>query len=175
MRPAPLKMTIHGLAGILPRYLTLTLFRLEDIKAAGFTVAIDCINSVGGLVVPRLLDSLGVKKIVELNTTPDGNFAHMPEPLPENLKDISAFVKDSKADLGFVVDPDVDRLAIICEDGSMFGEEYTLVPWRIISLRVLPGSTVSNFSSTKALRDITNRHGCQYFPQPLERSMLWRR
>ena len=143
--------------------LDLDLVSAGDIKAAGFTVAIDCINSVGGLVVPRLLDSLGVKKIVELNTTPDGNFAHMPEPLPENLKDISALVKDSKADLGFVVDPDVDRLAIICEDGSMFGEEYTLVSVADYILQNTPGSTVSNLSSTKALRDITNRHGCQYF------------
>ncbi len=98
-----------------------------DIKAANFTVAIDCINSVGGVILPQLLRALGVEKILEINTFPDGNFAHNPEPLPENLKSISDLVARDGADLGFVVDPDVDRLAIVCEDGSMFGEEYTLV------------------------------------------------
>ncbi len=141
----------------------LSLVSVEEIRAAGFTVAIDCINSVGGIVLPKLLSSLGVKTIVELNTTADGNFAHMPEPLPENLKEISELVVKAKADLGFVVDPDVDRLAIICEDGSMFGEEYTLVAVSDYILKSTPGSTVSNLSSTKALRDITNSYGCQYF------------
>jgi phosphomannomutase len=110
-----------------------------------------------------LLRALGVDKIYELNTTPDGNFAHNPEPIPENLKSISEFVVAQKADLGIVVDPDVDRLAIICEDGSMFGEEYTLVAVSDYILKSTPGSTVSNLSSSKALRDITESHGCKYY------------
>jgi len=110
-----------------------------------------------------LLKSLGVKKVIGLNTTPDGNFAHNPEPLPENLKTISEYVVSGKADLGFVVDPDVDRLAIICEDGSMFGEEYTLVAVSDYVLRHTPGSTVSNLSSTRALKDITEKYGGSYF------------
>ena len=143
--------------------LGLSLVSVKDIKAAGFTVAIDCINSVGGIVLPQLLRSLGVEKIVELNTTPDGNFAHTPEPLPENLKDISELVVKAKADIGFVVDPDVDRLAIICEDGTMFGEEYTLVAVSDYILKSTPGSTVSNLSSTKALRDVTEGYGCKHY------------
>lgn len=145
------------------KVLSLNLVSVKDIKAAGFTVAIDCINSVGGIILPELLKSLGVQKIVELNTKPDGNFSHLPEPLPENLKDISDLVVQSKADLGFVVDPDVDRLAVICEDGSMFGEEYTLVAVSDYILKSTPGSTVSNLSSTRALRDITNGYGCNYY------------
>jgi phosphomannomutase len=133
------------------------------IKSAGFTVAIDCINSVGGIILPQLLNSLGVKNIVELNTTPDGNFSHNPEPLPENLKDISEVVVKGKADVGFVVDPDVDRLAIVCEDGTMFGEEYTLVSISDFILKSTPGNTVSNLSSTRALRDITLKHGGTHF------------
>jgi phosphomannomutase len=136
---------------------------IEAIRSAGFTVAIDCVNSVGGIVLPNLLKSLGVENIVELNTFPDGNFAHNPEPLPENLKDISEFVVKEKADLGFVVDPDVDRLAIVCEDGTMFGEEYTLVSIADYVLKNTPGNTVSNLSSTKALRDITEGYGCRHF------------
>jgi phosphomannomutase len=143
--------------------LELSLVSVKDIKSAGFTVAIDCINSVGGIVLPHLLRSLGVERIVELNTTPDGNFAHIPEPLPENLKDISQLVVRAKADIGFVVDPDVDRLAIICEDGTMFGEEYTLVAVSDYILKNTPGSTVSNLSSTKALRDVTNGYGCKHY------------
>jgi len=122
-------------------------------------VAIDCINSVGGLIIPELLKSLGVKRIVELNTIPDGNFAHNPEPLPQNLKDISALVVNEKVDIGFVVDPDVDRLAIICEDGSMFGEEYTLVSIADYILQTQKGNVVSNLSSTKALGDIAEKYG----------------
>jgi phosphomannomutase len=141
----------------------LDLVSIPDIKAADFTVAVDCINSVGGIVIPELLRALGVRKIIELNTTPDGNFAHTPEPLPENLKDIAALVKKSGADLGFVVDPDVDRLAVICEDGSMFGEEYTLVAVSDFILKSTPGSTVSNLSSSKALRDVTEKYGCSHF------------
>jgi phosphomannomutase len=143
--------------------LKLKLVDKKAIQKADFTIAIDCVNSVGGIILPRLLTALGVKKIAELNTVPDGNFAHNPEPIPENLKDISAFVVKSKADIGFVVDPDVDRLAIVCEDGSMFGEEYTLVSVSDYVLKNTPGNTVSNLSSTKALKDITTGYGCQRF------------
>jgi phosphomannomutase len=143
--------------------LALKLVDIKAIKNAGFTVAIDCVNSVGGIILPLLLSSLGVNKIIELNTTPDGNFAHNPEPLPENLKGISEFVVKGKADVGFVVDPDVDRLAIICEDGTMFGEEYTLVSVADYVLKNTPGNTVSNLSSTKALRDITSGYGCKHY------------
>jgi phosphomannomutase len=143
--------------------LDLDLVDVISIKNADLIVAIDCINSVGGKIIPKLLKSLGVKKVIGLNTTPDGNFAHNPEPLPENLKTISEYVVSGKADLGFVVDPDVDRLAIICEDGSMFGEEYTLVAVSDYVLRHTPGSTVSNLSSTRALKDITEKYGGSYF------------
>lgn len=141
----------------------LKLVDVNIIKSAGFTVAIDCINSVGGIILPQLLKSLGVSKIVELNTTPDGNFSHNPEPLPENLKAISEIVVKGKADVGFVVDPDVDRLAIVCEDGTMFGEEYSLVSISDYILKNTPGNTVSNLSSTRALRDITLKHGGKHF------------
>ncbi len=143
--------------------LALKLVDKKAIKAAGFTVAIDCINSVGGIILPQLLNSLGVSKVIELNTIPDGNFAHNPEPLPENLKAISEFVVNGKADLGFVVDPDVDRLAIICEDGEMFGEEYTLVSVSDYILKNTPGNTVSNLSSTKALKDVTVKYACKHY------------
>ena len=143
--------------------LGLKLVDIKAIKKADFTIAIDCVNSVGGIILPKLLKALGVNKILELNTTADGNFSHNPEPIPENLKDISAFVVKTKADIGFVVDPDVDRLAIICEDGSMFGEEYTLVSVSDYVLKNTPGNTVSNLSSTKALKDITSEYGCQHF------------
>jgi phosphomannomutase len=143
--------------------LSLNLVDMKAIKSAGFTVAIDCVNSVGGIILPQLLRSLGVEKVIELNTIPDGNFAHNPEPLPENLKDISEFVVKGKADIGFVVDPDVDRLAIVCEDGTMFGEEYTLVAVSDYILKNTPGNTVSNLSSTKALKDITSGYGCNHF------------
>jgi phosphomannomutase len=143
--------------------LSLKLVDVKSIKAAGFTVAIDCINSVGGIILPQLLHSLGVDNIIELNTTPDGNFAHNPEPLPENLKDISELVVKGKADIGFVVDPDVDRLAVVCEDGTMFGEEYTLVSVSDYILKNTPGNTVSNLSSTKALKDITVSYGCTHY------------
>ncbi len=112
---------------------------------------------------PALLKSLGVREIAELNTTPDGNFAHNPEPLPQNLTQISALTAKAKADVGFVVDPDVDRLAIICEDGSMFGEEYTLVAVSDYILGRKSGNTVSNLSSTRALKDVTEKHGGHYY------------
>jgi phosphomannomutase len=143
--------------------LALKLVDANAIKTAGFTVAVDCINSVGGIILPQLLRSLGIDKVIELNSVPDGNFAHNPEPLPENLKGISEFVVKERADIGFVVDPDVDRLAIICEDGTMFGEEYTLVSVADYILKNTPGNTVSNLSSTKALRDITSGYGCKHF------------
>ncbi len=143
--------------------LKMNLVDVKKIEDAGFTVAIDCINSVGGIILPGLLKSLGVNNIVELNTVPDGNFEHNPEPLPENLKGISDLVVKSKCDLGFVVDPDVDRLAIVCEDGTMFGEEYTLVAIADYILKYTPGSTVSNLSSTRALKDISLKHGCKYY------------
>ncbi len=143
--------------------LALDLVDREAVKAADFTVAIDCVNSVGGIIVPALLKSLGVSRIIELNTTPDGHFAHNPEPLPANLTEISELTARSGADVGFVVDPDVDRLAIICEDGSMFGEEYTLVAVSDYILASRPGNTVSNLSSTRALKDVTEKHGGQYF------------
>lgn len=142
--------------------LDLSLVDIKAIKAAKLTVAVDCVNSVGGIVIPGLLKTLGVDKVIELNCIPDGNFSHNPEPLPENLKDISELVVSGKADLAFVVDPDVDRLAVICEDGTMFGEEYTLVSVADYVLSNTPGNTVSNMSSTKALRDVTEKYGCKY-------------
>lgn len=142
--------------------LALELVDVEAIKAAGFSVAIDCVNSVGGIAIPALLEALGVKKIEKLYCEPNGQFPHNPEPLPEHLTEISEVMKQGKADVGFVVDPDVDRLAIICEDGSMFGEEYTLVSISDYVLQHTPGNTVSNLSSTRALRDVTNNRGGKY-------------
>lgn len=144
--------------------LALKLVDVEAIKAANFTVAIDCVNSVGGIAIPALLEQLGVKQIEKLYCEPNGQFPHNPEPLPENLTEISALIANNKVDVGFVVDPDVDRLAIICEDGSMFGEEYTLVSIADFVLSKTPGNTVSNLSSTRALRDVTVKHGQQYEP-----------
>lgn len=142
--------------------LSLKLVDCEAIAAANFTVAIDCVNSVGGLVLPQLLAQLGVKRVIKLNTEATGQFAHNPEPLPENLTDISALMQRERADVGFVVDPDVDRLAIICEDGSMFGEEYTIVSVADYVLSHTKGNTVSNLSSSRALRDVTEKHGGSY-------------
>lgn len=136
---------------------------VDAIRKANFKVAIDCVNSVGGIAIPRLLNRLGVKNIVELYTDPTGDFPHNPEPLPEHLTEISKVIKEQKADVGFVVDPDVDRLAIINEDGSMFGEEYTLVACADYVLSQNPGNTVSNLSSTAALRDITHKYGMEYY------------
>lgn len=142
--------------------LALPLVDTDAIRRAAFTVAIDCVNSVGGLILPSLLNRLGVAHIIELNTTADGNFAHNPEPLPENLTDISALMQSSNAHVGFVVDPDVDRLAIINEDGTMFGEEYTIVSVADYVLSHTPGNTVSNLSSSRALRDVTQHRGASY-------------
>ncbi len=132
------------------------------IRSAKFKVAVDAVNSTGGLAIPLLLRSLGVDQIEELYCEPTGHFPHNPEPLPENLSEISKHVIKSRAHVGFVVDPDVDRLAIVCEDGEMFGEEYTLVAVADYVLSMTPGNTVSNMSSTRALRDITEKAGQQY-------------
>ncbi|HAH26316.1 MAG TPA: phosphoglucosamine mutase [Prolixibacteraceae bacterium] len=142
--------------------LALDLVDVEAIRKAGFKVAIDAVNSVGGVVIPALLKALGVKEIVEINCEPTGHFAHTPEPLPENLVETAAIIRGRAVDVGFVVDPDVDRLAIISEDGSMFNEEYSLVSIADYVLSQTPGNTVSNLSSSRALRDITQRHGGIY-------------
>jgi phosphomannomutase len=142
--------------------LSMPLVDVNAIRDAGFKVAVDCVNSTGGITIPKLLYALGVKEVVELYCTPDGMFPHNPEPLPENLKDLSSAVVTSGSHVGFSVDPDVDRLAIICEDGAMFGEEYTLVAVADHVLSHNPGNTVSNLSSTRALRDITEKHGGTY-------------
>lgn len=146
------------------KVLDLKLVDVEAIKKANFKVAIDCVNSVGGVVIPKLLKKLGVTEVMELYTTPNGQFPHNPEPLPEHLTEISSLIKDKKADVGFVVDPDVDRLAIINEDGSMFGEEYTLVAVADYILSHKKGNTVSNLSSSRALADVTKSHGGEYQP-----------
>lgn len=140
----------------------LPLVDCDAIAKAGFTVAVDAVNSVGGVVIPELLRSLGVKNVIELNCEAHGKFAHTPEPIPENLYQISDLMKDGKADVGFVVDPDVDRLAIVMENGEMFVEEYTLVAVADYILAHTPGATVSNLSSSRALRDVTEKHGCTY-------------
>lgn len=142
--------------------LGLKLVDREAIAAADFTVAVDAVNSVGGTAIPRLLRALGVRNIVELNCEVTGRFAHTPEPIPQNLGQIASLMKEGKADVGFVVDPDVDRLAIVMENGEMFVEEYTLVAVADYVLSHTPGSTVSNLSSSRALRDVTRAHGCQY-------------
>ena len=142
--------------------LALPLVDVEAIRKANFTVAVDAVNSVGGVVIPQLLRALGVKNVIELNCEATGKFAHTPEPIPENLTQIAGLMKQGVADVGFVVDPDVDRLAIVMENGEMFVEEYTLVAVADYVLGHTPGSTVSNLSSSRALRDVTRRHGCSY-------------
>lgn len=144
------------------KVLKLNLVDTEAIKNANFTVAVDAVNSVGGVIIPQLLKALGVKNIVELNCEATGKFAHTPEPLPENLTQISELMRQGGIDVGFVVDPDVDRLAIVMENGEMFVEEYTLVAVADYILSHTPGSTVSNLSSSRALRDVTNSHNCSY-------------
>ncbi len=143
--------------------LALPLVDVDAIMAANFTVAIDAVNSVGATIIPDLLAQLGVAKVIELYCEPNGHFPHNPEPLPGNLRDLSQAVTENEAHLGFAVDPDVDRLAIVNEDGSMFGEEYTLVAVADYVLSNTKGNTVSNLSSTRALRDVTEKHGGQYF------------
>lgn len=142
--------------------LALPLVDADAIRQAGFTVAVDAVNSVGGIAIPALLERLGVKEVKRFYCDPTGNFGHTPEPIPENLTDIAGRMKQGIADVGFVVDPDVDRLAVIQEDGNFFVEEYTLVAVADYVLSQTPGPTVSNLSSSRALRDVTERHGCTY-------------
>ena len=142
--------------------LNLDLVDVEAIKNADFKVAVDCVNSTGGIFLPELLRTLGVSEVFELYCEPNGDFPHNPEPLKENLSEISSLVSKKGADLGLVVDPDVDRLAIVCEDGEMFGEEYTLVAVADYVLQNQKGSAVSNLSSTRALRDLCEKRGAAY-------------
>lgn len=142
--------------------LALPLVDVELIKKANFKIAIDCVNSTGGIFIPALLKALGVKTVFELYCEPNGEFPHNPEPLPENLTEIAKVVQSKQADLGIVVDPDVDRLCFVCEDGTMFGEEYTLVAVADYILKNQVGNTVSNLSSTRALKDVTLRAGGEY-------------
>lgn len=142
--------------------LALDLVDVEAIRNANFTVAVDAVNSVGGVAIPQLLEALGVNHVEKLFCDPTGNFGHTPEPIPQNLTAISQFMRQGKADVGFVVDPDVDRLAIVMENGEFFVEEYTLVAVADYVLSHTPGATVSNLSSSRALRDVTNHHGCSY-------------
>jgi phosphomannomutase len=132
------------------------------IESANLNVAVDAVNSSGGLYVPALLKALGVNQIETIYCDPNGHFPHNPEPLPEHLTDLSNLVRQTGCQMGIVVDPDVDRLAFVCEDGSVFGEEYTLVAVADYVLSQNPGNTVSNLSSTRALRDVTERHGGKY-------------
>ena len=143
--------------------LSLELVDTKAIKEANFRVAIDCVNSVGGIAIPELLYALGVKKIFKLHCAPHGNFSLNPAPLPQNLTELASLTRSSKADVGFAVDPDVDRLAIYCENGEPFGEEYTLVSVSDYVLQHTPGNTVSNLSSTRALRDVTIQKGGNYY------------
>ena len=142
--------------------LKLPLVKKNLIASAGFKVVVDAVNSTGGIAIPKLLKALGVEEVIELNCNPNGQFPHNPEPLPENLQEISQKVVQEKADLGIVVDPDVDRLAFVMENGEMFGEEYTLVAVADYVLQHKKGNTVSNLSSTRALRDITEKAGGSY-------------
>ena len=135
---------------------------VEAIRRAGFRVAIDTVNSVGGIILPKLLEHLGVSQVTGLFTEPTGDFGHNPEPLEKNLGDIKTLMQKGGHDVAFVVDPDVDRLAMFCEDGTMYGEEYTLVTVADYILQHTPGNTVSNLSSTRALRDVTRKFGCTY-------------
>ncbi|RZT96812.1 phosphomannomutase [Ancylomarina subtilis] len=143
--------------------LDLDLVDVDAIAAADFSIAVDAINSVGGIAIPRLLKALGVNRVTEINCVPDGHFAHNPEPLPENIVEISELVKKEKLDLGIIVDPDVDRLALVCNNGTPFGEEYTLVSVADYVLQHSKGSLVANLSSTMALREIAEKHGCEFF------------
>jgi phosphomannomutase len=142
--------------------LELKLVDQKAIQAANLYVAVDAVNSSGGVFVPALLDALGVKRIETIHCTPNGHFPHNPEPLPEHLTDIIEVVKSKGCQMGIVVDPDVDRLAFVCEDGTVFGEEYTLVAVADYILSCTPGNTVSNLSSTRALSDVTRKHGGFY-------------
>ncbi|MGI8601008.1 MAG: phosphoglucosamine mutase [Chitinophagaceae bacterium] len=159
---------ISSNSGYLEKHIQLVLdyplVNAEAIQNRNFKVVVDCINSTGALVVPQLLSRLGIENVVVLNGEVDGKFAHNPEPLPEHLTGLSNEVVKQKADFGIAVDPDVDRLCFVCEDGSMFGEEYTLVAVADYILSKQKGNTVSNMSSTKALKEITVKHGGEYYP-----------
>jgi len=145
------------------KILSLDLVDKYAITETGFRIAVDAVSSTGGIAIPKLLKALGVKNIIELNCEPTGKFPHNPEPLPENLTEISRVVKKEKTDLGIVVDPDVDRLALVMENGEMFGEEYTLVAVADYILQHKKGNTVSNLSSSRALRDVTEKYGGNYY------------
>lgn len=151
------------LEGHIKDVMNLEMVDLKAIKAANFKVAVDAVNSIGGHAVPELLYALGVKQVFKLHCQPHGNFSHNPEPLPQNLTELAELMKSSKADVGFAVDPDVDRLVIYTEKGESFGEEYTLVAISDYILQHTPGNTVSNLSSTRALRDVTEKHGGKYY------------
>ena len=140
----------------------LELVDVDAIRKADFRVAFDSVNSVGGVILPKLLEQLGVKTVTGLFTEPTGDFQHTPEPLEKNLGDIKALMQEGNHDIAFVVDPDVDRLSLFCEDGTMYGEEYTLVTVADYILQHTPGNTVSNLSSTRALRDVTRKYGQEY-------------
>ena len=143
---------------------SLRLVDVEAIRKAGFRVAIDTVNSVGGIILPKFLEQIGVESVTGLYLEPTGDFQHNPEPLEKNLGDLKALMKQGGFDIGFVVDPDVDRLALFCENGEMYGEEYTLVTVADYILQHDKGATVSNLSSTRALRDVTEKYGCKYYP-----------
>src|SRR5690606_7006675 len=143
--------------------LTLPFVDVESIKKANFKIAIDAVNSTGGFFIPELLRALGVQTIYKIHCEPNGLFPHNPEPLKEHLTDLSNAVIENKADLGIAVDPDVDRLVFMMENGELFGEEYTLVAVSDFILGQKKGNTVSNLSSTRALRDVTKKHGGEYF------------
>jgi len=143
--------------------LALDLVDVEAVRKANFRVAVDAVNSTGGIFVPALLEAMGVETLYKIHCEPTGHFAHNPEPLAENLTDLSALVVEKGADLGIAVDPDVDRLCFVMENGEMFGEEYTLVAVSDYILQHTPGNTVSNLSSTRALRDVTAKHGGTYY------------
>lgn len=144
------------------KILELDLVDKDLIAKAGFNIVVDGVNSTGGIAIPKLLKALGVENVTEIYCEPNGEFPHNPEPLPENVIDLCNAVIENKADMGIVVDPDVDRLALVMENGIMFGEEYTLVAVADYILQNTPGSTVSNLSSTRALKDVTEKYGCEY-------------
>jgi phosphomannomutase len=145
----------------------LKLVDCNAIRSAGFTIAVDAVNSIGGIILPELLKELGVARVIEINCEPTGRFAHNPEPLAEHLTETCEVIKQHSVDAGFVCDPDVDRLAIINEDGTLFNEEYTLVACADFVLSHAPGNTVSNLSSSRALRDVTEKHGGKYTASPV--------
>ena len=156
-----------GLEAHIDSIKNLGLVSVDSIKEKGFRIAVDGVNSSGGIAIPKLLLDLGIEQIIQVNCDPTGHFAHNPEPLPENLNELSAAVIDHKCDLGIAVDPDVDRLALIDEKGNPFGEEYTLVAVSDYVLKNQPGAVVSNMSSSRALRDLAIKYGMEYHSSPV--------